>query len=264
MASKTRALSGKDATFLIGQYDYSDIFSMVGLSTTRDKAEVTVLNDGGKAYVPGHFDGTLRLSGIFSAEEDAVLQNYVSEASAPIGCTLILGAVRGDRAKLSEIVTSEYGIDTPVDDKASISGSGQASGLMHNGYALSNVGAKFAVAANDHGINPSSSQAYIDLGGTDYKRFRLHLHITSTAGSVGAVKATIHSGSASGTITTDRNGASGATITITDGRGFYTFEYTNDGSDIDRYWKVELNVGGTVNAANYLNLTAAYAKGKEG
>lgn len=257
MAPRTRALSGKDASFLIGKFDYSDIFSMVGLSTTRDKADVTVLKDLGKAYVPGHFDGTLRLSGIFSAVEDKELQSYVEEASEPIISTLILGNKRLDRAKMSQIVTSEYGIDTPVDDKAGISGSGQASGLMHHCVALTNVGQQIAAATNLTDLVTPGAKTFIDLGdGHKWKRVRLHVHLTAKGAGLTGFSVKVTSGAA---VTgnniqnpTNRNGAAGVNIF---GPQMYVFEFkAPEGQTVDRHWTFLLTptggaAGGTVTAA---------------
>ena len=266
MASKTQALSGKDANFFIGAFDYSDIFNMVGLSTTRDKADVTTLADLGKAYVPGHFDGTLRLSGIFSAEEDQVLQSYVDEASEPFPSTLILGSAKGDRAKLSNIVTSEYGIDTPVDDKASISGSGQASGLMHHCVALSNVGASVTAAAAGTTVvlkDLSTAPNYIDLGATltKWKRVRVHVHATSIPATTTKLELIVKSGTAvaANAITgpTNRNGANGFDF---HDDGFYAFEFVAaEGANLDRYWSFELKATGTGNTV----YTVAFGRSQE-
>ena len=278
MASRTRALSGKDANFLLGKFDYSDIFNMVGLSTTRDKADVTVLKDLGKAYVPGHFDGTLRLAGIFSAEEDAVLQSYVEEASEPIISTLVLGSAKGDRAKMSNVVTSEYGIDTPVDDKASISGSGQASGLMHHCVALSNVGSSLAAAASAGasvalGDGVVAKSPYIDLGTpVKWKRIRFHIHLTSVPSTATAVSVnvrsspsvTLGSGNAANSLTTgdlvNRAGATKAAGVAIHSVGFYAYEIVaNEGALLDRYWQFDLNAIGS-GAVIY---TAAFGRSQE-
>ena len=267
MASRTRALSGKDANFLIGEHDFSDIFASVGLSTTRDKADVTVLADRGKAYVPGHFDGTLRLGGIFASIEDAELQTYVEEQSEPIISTLVLGSKKLDRAKLSQIVTSEYAIDTPVDDKSGISGAGQASGLMHHCVAISDVGqsitnkagAGTTVILTDHKKEPK----YIDIGeNSKYKRIRVHVHLTTKGAASTAFRVKVESGNvaAANEITgpTERNGAAG--VDIFD-KAYYSYELKADeGSKLDRYWKVSVTaIGGT--AASLF--TAAFGRSQE-
>lgn len=264
MASRTRALSGKDANFLIGKYDYSDIFSMVGLSTTRDKADVTVLADKGKAYVPGHFDGTLRLGGIFSALEDQDLQSYVDEASEPIIGTLILGSKAKDRAKMMNVVTSEYSIDTPVDDKAGISGAGQASGLMHHCVALTDVGHSI-VSPSTQFIKDKGATAleYIDLGlNHGWSRVRLHVHVTSIGAGLTALRVRVRSGVAvaanSISNADNRNGGQGFNAFASQQ---YAFELkAGEGDTLDRYWSVEITTVGGTAATIY---TAAFGRSQE-
>ena len=268
MASRTRALSGKDANFLIGKYDYSAIFSMVGLGTTRDKADVTVLRDKGKAYVAGHFDGTLRLNGIFSAVEDAVLQSYVEEASEPIGCTLVLGTKKLDRAKLAQMVASEYAIDTPVEDKAGINGAGQASGLMHHCVAITDVLQEFTqpteVALTDH----TGAAEFIDLGDAHkWKRIRLHLHVTARGAGLTAVNVKIRSSAAvtgnalSGAGIETVNGAAGVNAISAANDGIYVFEFkAPEGQTVARYWDIKVTpAGGTAKTT----MTAAFGRSQE-
>lgn len=254
MASRTQALSGKDANFLVGRHDYSDIFSMVGLGTTRDKADITTLKDLGKAYVPGHFDGTLRLGGIFSAVEDKVLQSYVDEASAPIICTLILGSEKGDRAKLAQMVASEYAISTPVDDKSDINGSGQASGLMHHCVALTDVDHMVTSPTSEKLNDNGGAAEFIDLGQNHkWRRIRLHVHLLSKGTGLTKFEVKVRSSNAttanaiSGAGIVAHNGANGVDITTLAQDDNYVFEITApEGGSLNRFWEVELNpTGGT-------------------
>ena len=98
--------------------DVSEYLNEAGLEVDIDTAETTTLGNTAKTYIPGLEDGTFELSGLYEPTIDALLDSckrvIVTFRYRPAGAGTGLPEFTG------EAVLSSYGIETTVEDAATI------------------------------------------------------------------------------------------------------------------------------------------------
>lgn len=98
--------------------DVSEYLNEVGLETEIDTAETTTLGKTAKTYIPGLEDGTFECSGLYDPAFDALLDSckrvVASFRYRPAGAGTGLPEFTGS------VILSSYGVETTVDDAATI------------------------------------------------------------------------------------------------------------------------------------------------
>jgi hypothetical protein len=108
--------------------DISEYLNEAGVEVDIDTAETTTLGNTAKTYIPGLEDGTFELSGLFDPAADALFDSckrvIVTFRYRPAGAGAGLPQFTG------QAVLSSYGIETTVEDAATIEAEFQVTGAI--------------------------------------------------------------------------------------------------------------------------------------
>ena len=115
---------GKDTAVYIDEFDLSSYFTETSFSQENDTAETTAFGDTNKSYILGLRNGTLSMSGLWSADTDGSdeeLQALLGNATTPVITVREGAAAIGSGAIIAQADETSYAITSPVTDVHTIS-----------------------------------------------------------------------------------------------------------------------------------------------
>lgn len=150
---------GKGTSVLIDEFDLSAYFNSVDVSTSIDTAETTAFGANSKSYITGLRDGTLSLSGMWSADTDGSdeeLSAILGATTTPVVTVEFDAGTIGNRATLARAHETSFSISSPVADVVTVTADFNASADTAAGVNLS--------IANGVQLTTGSSIAFGSLG----------------------------------------------------------------------------------------------------
>ena len=114
---------GKSTEVYLDEFVMSPYFNSVDVTLTNETAEVTSFADSSKAYILGLADGTLSMSGMWTADTDGSdeeLQAILGSVSAANITIAEAGGTIGNRATIARCDETNYVISNPVADVSTI------------------------------------------------------------------------------------------------------------------------------------------------
>ncbi len=115
---------GKDTAVYIDEFDLSSYFTETSFSQENDTAETTAFGDTNKTFIVGLRNGTLSMSGLWSADTDGSdeeLQALLGNATTPVITVREGAAAIGSGAIIAQADETSYAITSPVTDVHTIS-----------------------------------------------------------------------------------------------------------------------------------------------
>ena len=114
---------GKGTKVYLDEFEMTDYFNSADVALTNDTAEVTAYGATSKSYLLGLADGTLSMSGMWTADTDGSdeeLQAILGSASAANITVAEAGGTIGNRATIARCDEVNYAISNPVADVSTI------------------------------------------------------------------------------------------------------------------------------------------------
>jgi len=114
---------GKGTKVYLDEFDLTPFFNSADVTLTNETAEVTSFADSSKVYLLGLADGTLTMSGMWSADTDGSdeeLQAILGSASAANITVAEAAGTIGNRATIARCDEVNYSISNPVADVSTI------------------------------------------------------------------------------------------------------------------------------------------------
>jgi hypothetical protein len=114
---------GKGTDVYLDEFVMTPYFNSADVTLTNETAEVTSFADSSKAYILGLADGTLSMSGLWTADTDGSdeeLQAILGSASAANITIAEAGGTIGNRATIARCDEVNYAISNPVADVSTI------------------------------------------------------------------------------------------------------------------------------------------------
>ena len=114
---------GKGPDVYLDEFVMTPYFNSADVTLTNETAEVTSFGDSSKAYILGLADGTLSMSGLWTADTDGSdeeLQAILGSASAANITIAEAGGTIGNRATIARCDEVNYAISNPVSDVSTI------------------------------------------------------------------------------------------------------------------------------------------------
>jgi len=114
---------GKGTEVYLDEFVMSPYFNSTDVTLTNETAEVTSFADTSKAYILGLADGTLSMSGMWTADTDGSdeeLHAILGSATAPNITIAEAGGTIGNRATIARTHETNYSISNPVGDVSTI------------------------------------------------------------------------------------------------------------------------------------------------
>jgi hypothetical protein len=114
---------GRSTEVYLDEFSMSPYFNNVDVALTNDTAEVTAYSATSKAYILGIADGTLSMSGLWTADTDGSdeeLHAILGSASAANITVAEAGGTIGNRATIARCDEVSYAISNPVGDVSTI------------------------------------------------------------------------------------------------------------------------------------------------
>ena len=114
---------GKGTDVYLDEFVMTPYFNSADVTLTNETAEVTSFGDSSKAYILGLADGTLSMSGLWTADTDGSdeeLQAILGSASAANITIAEAGGTIGNRATIARCDEVNYAISNPVADVSTI------------------------------------------------------------------------------------------------------------------------------------------------
>jgi len=114
---------GKGTAVYLDEFIMSDYFNSADVALTNDTAEVTAYSATSKSYLLGLADGTLSMSGMWTADTDGSdeeLQAILGSASAANITVAYAAGTIGNRATIARCDEVNYSISNPVADVSTV------------------------------------------------------------------------------------------------------------------------------------------------
>jgi hypothetical protein len=114
---------GKGTAVYLDEFEMTDYFNSADVAITNDTAEVTAYGATSKSYLLGLADGTLSLSGMWTADTDATdeeLHAILGSASAANITIAEAAGTIGNRATIARCDEVNYSISNPVADVSTV------------------------------------------------------------------------------------------------------------------------------------------------
>ena len=186
---------GKGTEVYLDEFVMTPYFNSVDVALSNDTAEVTAYGATSKSYLLGLADGTLSMSGLWTADTDGSdeeLQAILGSASAANITVALAGGTIGNRATIARCDEVNYAISNPVSDVSTITADFQgtsnsgALGTMTYGitgaFQLSTASAiDYNALGNLTGVDGAASSS---AGGAAL----LHVPTNSIAGGTTTIK----------------------------------------------------------------------------
>jgi hypothetical protein len=123
-------IHGKDSKVYLDEFDLTSYFNNVDVALTNETSETTSFGATSKSYLLGLADGTLSMSGLWSADTDGSdeeLQAILGSATTPLITFAESAGTIGNRATIAKAHETNYTISNPVSDVVSITADFQGS-----------------------------------------------------------------------------------------------------------------------------------------
>lgn len=184
---------GKDTGVLVDEFDLSAFFTTVDVSHAIDTAETTGFGSAAKSYVTGLRDGTLSLSGMWSADSDGSdeeLAAILGAATTPVVTVKHGGAAIGNRATLAKAHETSYAISSPVADIVTVTADFNASTDATSNLTLSIAQGVQLSAGTSIAFGSLGNLASADSGASSANGGVGNLHVTANtiAGGTTTIK----------------------------------------------------------------------------
>jgi len=114
---------GKSTKVYLDEFEMTDYFNSADVALTNDTAEVTSYGATSKSYLLGLADGTLSMSGMWTADTDASdeeLHGILGSASAANVTVAYAAGTIGNRATIARCDEVNYLISNPVADVSTV------------------------------------------------------------------------------------------------------------------------------------------------
>ena len=114
---------GKATKVYVDEFDMSPWLNSAEMTMTTDTAEVTSFNSTSRAYIKGIADGTVSLSGMWSADTDGSdeeLHALLGNATTPVITVAESGDGIGNSAIMAQAHEVNYSISNPVADVSTV------------------------------------------------------------------------------------------------------------------------------------------------
>lgn len=183
---------GKTTTVLLDEFDLSAYFNSADISHSIETAETTGFGASSKAYITGLRDGTLSLSGMWSADSggsDPELAALLGAATTPIVTVGYGGAGIGNRATLTKAHETSYAISSPVADIVTVTADFNASTDATANLTLSIAQGVQLTAGSSIAFGSLGNLASVDSGASSANGGVGNLHVT--ANTIGGGTTTI-------------------------------------------------------------------------
>ncbi len=121
---------GKGTKVYVDEFDLTSYFNSAEMTMTTDTAETTAFGDTSRAYIKGISDGTLSLSGMWSADTDGSdeeLQALLGSTTTPLITVAETAGTIGNGSVIAKAHEINYSISNPVADVSTITADFQAS-----------------------------------------------------------------------------------------------------------------------------------------
>lgn len=112
-------IHGKNTAVYVDEFDLTSYFTDVSITQENDVAETTAFGDTNKKYLLGLRNGSLSMSGMWSADTDGSdeeLQALLGNATTPILTVREGSAAIGSGAVIAQANETNYAISSPVAD----------------------------------------------------------------------------------------------------------------------------------------------------
>lgn len=182
---------GTAARIWLDGFGASCSLNEVSIETEIDTAETTTLCRTAKTYIPGLEDGTIEMSGFFESDPDApdtTLEAWLDARKRTIFPVAFYpqGAdSAGDPAYLLNGMLTSYGIETTVDDAATIELEVQTTDGILNGLVLQAQGSETVTGEGgylDHGMStPNGAVALLSVASVSGTNPELTVVVEHTA-----------------------------------------------------------------------------------
>lgn len=226
---------GRDTRVLAGQYEISNMLKDYTVSSTVSTGDTTAFTSSTRTYVTGIENGTVQLSGMFSAlggagDVDAYFSTVLGQAT-PIEVTVgIEGSFAlGSNVAILDALETDYEIKGSVDNMVAVSAKLQGTGGVLTGESLHNLVAE-TTTANGTGVDTGA------------------LPVTTTRGAMGVIHVTAANGSALAV----KLQTSPDNVTFTDLITFSSFAavgsqwiVSSTTATVQRYWRAVWAITGT-------------------
>ena len=116
-------IHGKSTAVYIDEFDLTSYFTDTSVTTDNETAETTAYGDTNKAYITGLRNGSLSMSGLWSATTDGSdeeLQALLGNATEPLITVREGAAAIGSKAIIAQANETNYAITNPVADVVAI------------------------------------------------------------------------------------------------------------------------------------------------
>ena len=239
---------GKDSKVYLDEFDLTSYFTNADVTVTNETSEVTSFGATSKSYLLGLADGTLSLSGLWSADTDGSdeeLQAILGVATTPLITVAEAAGTIGNRATIAKAHETNYTISNPVADVVSITADFQGStdvvtnltygvtaGVQLTTGASIAYGSLGALASVDNAASSTNGGAAV-----------LHVPTNSVAGGTTTIKVQ-HS-------TNDSTWADLITFTAV-GASTVTSELSAVSGTVNRYLRATASTAGSSGAITYM------------
>lgn len=159
---------GRDTRVLAGAYEISDMLKEYSATSTVSTGDTTAFTSSTRTYVTGIENGTVSLSGMFSAaggagDVDTYLMSVLGQAT-PIETTVAVEGsfALGKRVAILDALETDYEIKSSVDNMVAVSAKLQGTGGVLTGDSLHDLVDTTATANGasvDSGLLPPSTLA---------------------------------------------------------------------------------------------------------
>lgn len=186
-------VAGKGTKVYVDEFDLSSYFNSADLAINNDTSETTAFGDTAKSYVLGLSDGTLSLSGMWSADTDGSdeeLQAILASTTTPLVTVAQAAGTIGNRATVAKAHETSYAISNPVGDVSTVTADFQAStdatsnltyGISAGVQLTTGASIAFGSLGNLTGVDNSASSANGGVG-------VLHVPANSIGGGTTTIK----------------------------------------------------------------------------
>jgi len=157
---------GKGTKVYLDEFDLTSYFNSADVTLTNETGEVTAFGDTSKAYLLGLADGTLTLSGMWSADTDGSdeeLQALLGSTTTPLITVARNVGTVGNSATLAKAHEINYSISNPVADISTITADFQGStdAVSNLTYGIT-VGSQLLTGASSNVLDFPMSLAGVD------------------------------------------------------------------------------------------------------
>ncbi len=241
---------GKGTKVYVDEFDLTSYFNSADMTMATDTAETTAFGDTSKSYIKGLADGTIALSGMWSADTDGSdeeLHALLGNTTTPLITVAEAAGTIGNGSIIAKAHEVNYSISNPVSDVSTCTADFQAS---NDATSNQSYGIRGAVQ-----LTTGASIAYGSLGNltgddngaatTGGGMAILHVPTNSVSGGVTTIKVQHDSAS-------DFSSAADLITFSTVAASTATSELVAVSGTINRYVRVTASTAGSSGAITFM------------